>query len=336
VLGTWAQKEAPIRRRQAAYREELRHLEAASECTPEHERLIRHLRSQIERLDHEMIRLQVEDTLRETGERFSKELLDAALWVTQLQSGGLSTKERQEIKERVAQLMDQFDGLVEQLTVWLYLLKTVGYELTGEEAQRSQACIVDSGLLEDRLLTLPELRECGLSLAPTRPIVVRDDLARIRSSDIETDKVVDRSEFVSRADYIDYRRLYCIWHRNVARIYRGLDQIYHLEQIKEQRELHLGRRMHELERQFSDSFPLQVARWQMPSANLLEATDQALRFEVEVFVDDVLREHFHRADRVVTELLVEIERLKKSQDLSSLSLDLSSAPAHNAGSTATT
>jgi small-conductance mechanosensitive channel len=326
VLGAWAQKEQPIRRRQAAYREELQRLEATQEPSLEpasmlaQERRVGELRSQIDRLDRELIRLQVEDTLRRSGEQFSQDLLSVALWVTQLQSGGLTGQERQEIKERAQGLMDEFDGLVEQMTVWLYLIKTIQYELGDGDGRRAQegivASIMQGGLLQDQRLTLQELRDSALPLAPTRPMVLRDDLERIRSSEIETDKVVDRAQFCSRADYIDYRRLYCIWHRNITRTYRGLDQIYHLEQVKDERELHLGRRVHELERQFSDSFLLQVARWQLPNANLVEATDQALRFELTVFVDDVLREHFHRADRVTTEVLVEIERLKQVRAVS--------------------
>jgi hypothetical protein len=53
-----------------------------------------------------------------------------------------------------------------------------------------------------------------------------------------------------------------------------------------------------------------VSYWQLPSADLVEATDTGLRFDVAFFIDDVVREQFQRTERVTTELLTEVDRLR--------------------------
>lgn len=310
ILGRWEHKEPAIRRRQAAYRAEYSRLAALTEPFPGDEAQMQWLKRHIERLDSELIRLRVEHTLRQSGEQFSRGLLDLLHYVSQVEESGLSGKERQQIKERVLALMDQFDGLIKQVTVWLYLLKVIQYDLAEDECAGCVNCFVESDALRDGKLSLHELAACRAPGAPTRPMVLRNELGKIRSSEIEADKVISRSQFVNRSDYVDYRRLYVTWHRNITYLYRSLKQLYQVERLHGDQELRLDDRIKAIERHFSNAFLLNVGHWQLPSAKLVDASGDTLKFELEVFIDDVVREHFQRAERVTTELLMEIDRIR--------------------------
>ena len=96
--------------------------------------------------------------------------------------------------------MDQFDDLIEQITVWLYLIKVVRYELTGDGCHECADCFINHRTLLDGKLTLNELAVCAASDAPKSPMVMRGDLKRIRSSKLEADKAVRREQFANRAD----------------------------------------------------------------------------------------------------------------------------------------
>lgn len=308
ILGDWRDKESSIRRRQDAYRQQYRRLQSGNGNDASASTHSAQLQVQLRRLDGELIRLQVEYSLRGFGERFSHTLLGLVQLASELQDGGFTPKERQRLKRRLERLMDQFDDLIEQITVWLYLVKIIESELTDESYSASIGVFVERDLLRDGKLTLRELKQCRAPGAPTRPMVRREDLRRIRKSDIEADKAIDRSQFRDRPAYVDYRRLYSIWHRNIVHVYRGLEQCHRLESIEHDWELHLDRRLRAIERHFSDTFILRVSYWQLPFASLVDATDTALKYELAFFVDDVVREQFQRSARVTTELLMEIDR----------------------------
>jgi len=308
-LGQWARKEPAIRRRQAAFRAELCRLAAAAPLPGDvvrREWLERH----IERLDDELIRLRVEHTLRQSGEEFSAGLLELLHQVSQMEDGGLGAAERRQIKERALALMAQFDGLIKQITVWRYLIKVTQYELAQDECAGCADCFVESDALRDGRLSLHELAACRAPGAPTRPMVLRNELGKIRSSEVEADKVIRRAQFGSRSDFEDYRRLYVVWHRSITFLYRSLKQIQQVERLRGDNELRLDDRIKAAERQFSSVFLLNVGQWQMPSAKLVDANGGTLKFELEVFIDDVVREHFQRTERVTTELLMEIDRVR--------------------------
>jgi len=109
---------------------------------------------------------------------------------------------------------------------------------------------------------------------------------------------------------MDYKRLYSIWHRNITHVYRGMDKAYHVERLHGEQEQRLDDRIHAIEHHFSDTLLLRVSYWQLPSANLVDATDGALTFQLAFFIDDVVREQFQRAERVTTEVLAEVDRLR--------------------------
>jgi small-conductance mechanosensitive channel len=310
VLGLWSHKEPAIRRRQAVYREEHARLAALPAPSPHEQAEQERLARTIARLDGELIRLQVEDALRVRNERFSIELLNLTQYCSRLEVGGLDARERAQIQARVLQLMGQFDELIEQITVWLYVVKLIECELTFADCSQSLASFLQRDLLRDGRLTLDELVTSQSPGAPTRRMVQREDLAHIRSSSIEADKAVQRAEFRDRALYMDYKRLYSIWHRNITHVYRGLERVYHIENLRDDNELDLDEQVRKIERHFSDTFLLSVSYWQLPFANLTEATDTTLKFELAFFVDDVVREQFQRSQRVTTEVLTEIDRLR--------------------------
>ena len=309
VLGEWAQKEPAIRRRQAFYRQECARLGDQAGLSTRELARVEWLRRRVERLDGELIRLQVEHSLRERNELFSRELLELTQYCSRLGQNGLDAGERGRIRSRVLRLMEQFDELVEQITVWLYLLKIIEGELIDADYEASIASFVQRDLLRDGRLTLDELAASQAPGAPTRRMVQREDLKQIHSSSIEADKAVDRAQFRDRARYVDYRRLYSIWHRNITQVYRGLEQIYHLERLEDERELGLDESVRKIERHFSDTFLLSVSYWQLPFASLTKVTETALKFELALFVDDVVREQFQRSQRVTTEMLTEVDRL---------------------------
>lgn len=308
VLGEWPQKQVAIRRRLETYRSKYQLQVEDPSISEEAQKAW--LEEHLARLEGELIRLQVEHDLRARGEAFSKELIDLVKYCSYAEDRGFSANERQEIKQRILEAMDHFDDLIEQITVWLYLVKIIECELTDADYSASIASFVQRDLLRDGRLTLRELAQCNAPGAPTELMVKRDDLKRIVSSDIEADKAVDRAQFRDRAHYMDYKRLYSIWHRNITHVYRGLEKAYHIERLHGEQEQRLDERIHAIEHHFSDTFLLRVSYWQLPSANLVDASDTALTFQLAFFVDDVVREQFHRSERVTTEVLAEIDRLR--------------------------
>ena len=312
VLGLWPRKRAAIRRRQAAYR--ATYIELASQSSPSlaEEAQKFWLQDHMTRLDGDLIRLQVEDALRDRSEVFSQGLLNLFHYFTQLEDGGRVLGARQQIRERVAAILAQFDDLVEQITVWLFLVRVIESEVTDQVSDTSIARFIDNDLLRDGRLTLAELASCQIPNVPNRPIVKREDVARIRSSEIEAEKATDHVGFADRGAYVDYRRLYGIWHRNITHVYRGLEGIYHFDPLANDDEKSLSQRVRDVERHLSDTFLLRVSHWQLPFAKLVDVTGNKHKFELSFFVDDVVREHFQRSERVATELLMEIERLQRA------------------------
>jgi len=310
VLGEWPQKDAAIRRRLGFYRSEYQGLLQLEAPSASDEAQIVWLQEHLTRLEGELIRLQVEHDLRARSEEFSKELISLIKYCSYAEDGGFNADERQQIKGRVFEAMDHFDNLIEQITVWLYLVKIIECELTDADYSASISSFVQRDLLRDGRLTLQELAQCNAPGAPIELMVKRSGLKQIVSSDIEADKAVDRTQFRDRAHYVDYRRLYSIWHRNVTHVYRGLDKAYHVERLHSEEEQRLDDRIHAIERHFSDTLLLRVSYWQLPSANLVDAGDAALTFQLAFFIDDVVREQFQRTERVTTEVLAEVDRLR--------------------------
>lgn len=310
ILGLWSRKEPAIRRRVEVYQQEADLLGALPTRLPADEARLFWLHDHLHRLEGDLIRLPVEHRLRESSERFSGELLDLGRFCQTAQTSGFSLKEHAQVRERAGVLMDHFDELIEQITVWLFLVKTVESELTDQAHNASIATFVQRTMLEDGALTLAELQSCNVPEAPQRRIVLREELARIRHSENEADLVIDPATFVDRSSYIDYRRLYTIWHRNITHVYRGLQQFARGESARSDRDHSIADRVRALERFFADTFLLRLSYRQMPTINLVDANAAELKFEVAYFVDDVVREHFQRRDRVTTELLMEIERLR--------------------------
>jgi len=310
VLGLWSLKEPAIHRRMDVYRQEAEQLTALAQRTPADEMRLFWLRDHLVRMDGELIRLFVEKMLRERGEEFSGELLALSRFCQQVDNDGSLIREQQHIKEWAVQLMDHYDLLIEQITVWLFLVKTIESELTDQADDDSVARYIERAALADGRLSLQELEASGVPNAPKRSIVQRDELSHIRSSDAEADLIVDPAEFRDRAAYVDYRRLYIIWHRNITHVYRGLQQIYRIEHLRWDQDHSLADRVRAIERHLADTFLLRLSYRQLPTVNMVDTTGAELKFEVAYFVDDVVREHFQRKERVTTELLMEIERLR--------------------------
>lgn len=310
ILGLWPHKRAAILRRQDAYRAEYARLSANPSPLPADEAQMEHLARQVERLDGEITRLGAEHRLRRSGEDFSRELLGLVRLSAQLQDGGLLDGERDHLKQRIGRLMDRFDELIEQVTVWLHLVKVLQYELTEAACHTRRQSELRRDLADLDALSLQALSSCSGPDAPARVMVRREELGRIHSSDTEADKVVVRDHFADRAGYVDFRRLYATWHRNITLVYRGLVRLHRLEQLQGVQESRLDEQVAAIERHFADTFLLSVGSWQLPAANLVDAGDANLKFQLEVFVDDVVREQFQRDERVVTELLMEIDRIR--------------------------
>jgi hypothetical protein len=162
----------------------------------------------------------------------------------------------------------------------------------------------------DGELSLSELVALNPPFAPQAPMVTREALPDIRSSETETEKAIDHRIFPDRASFEDHKRLYNIWHRNITFVYRRLMEIYEFEHLPVEKQVRLSEEIREIEKYMADSFLLRVSSWQMPHAHLVEIGEGATRYELVYFVDDVVREHFQRDRRVRSELLQEIERLQ--------------------------
>lgn len=304
LLGYWPTKEAAIQRRLSElHRQRMAEPGADKIADPQ-------LSREIEVLEGALLRLKTEHDLRLQCESFSHALLMLMKRTADLEEGGLDSGEREEISDAAGALLDQFDSLVAQITAWLYWLKVTQYDVTPEGCHECPIC---SGGL--RFTAGPPLEidpdlviACPNNPEVRTPLARREDVARVRSSDIEADRAVLRAHFADRANYVDYWRLWSIWHRNILQIYRGLLALQDLESLIGESEYRVDDKIHDLERRFSDAFLLRVGRWQIPSANLVEATPTSVKVQLEVFIDDFVREQFQREERVTTELLLEIDR----------------------------
>jgi small-conductance mechanosensitive channel len=315
ILGDWEEKRAAILSRRATYEAELRTLPDAATALPT-DRTKRHwLESQTRRLTGELVRLEVEHILRERGEHFSEALLRLMQSATLAEQSGFDQAEQTRLRAMTLDLMDQFDRLIEQITVWLYLVQVIQYEMSDPNYHRYTERLADGGALQDGALTLAELHAVGAPGAPLRPMVVRDDLTSPMSSQDAADRAVDRTHFRDRSHYADFQRLYTIWHRNILQVYRGLYRVYELRALRSA-EWHLDEQVKAVERAFATNFLLRIGGWQMPEASLVDIAAGALTFRVEVSIDDVVREQFQRSDRVIAELLMEIDRVRGSYQIS--------------------
>lgn len=314
ILGSWSQKGPAIHRRITAYQQQLDDLEKVPERTLSQETQLFALKDTIARLQGELIRLQVDQSLREYSEAFNRSLLDAIQEAMALEKANRVASEWPTVRQHLAQLMDQFDTLIEQITVWLYLVRAIEAELVDESYEASIAHFVNSDLLLDGHLTMEELAASGAPERPTRPIVARDDVKRGRGNDLAGEQGVDHRQFIDHDAYADYKRMYVIWHRNIFFVYRGIYRLYSTEHADDQRAVRLAERLRDLERYFAESFLLRVSHWQLPTPKVLEITDSKLRFELSFFVDDVVREHYQRSERVLTELQMEVQRVLEACD----------------------
>jgi len=308
ILGLWSVKKAAMTRRLGEIRRESARVPAMGDAGPAALEESEHLRHKAERLEGEMLRLETEHHLRYSSESFSHELLMLMKRTADLEDGGLNDSEREGIRSKAGELLDQYDTLVEQITAWMYWLKITQYELSAEGCRNCPICAVRSRLDQTYVLDLDLVAACPTNGGSLAPLARREDVSRVHSSDTEADKAVLRAHFVDRANYMDYWRLWSIWHRNILHVYRGLLALQDLDGIEGENEYRLDDKIATLERHFSDTFLLRVGRWQVPSANLVEATPTSVRVQLEVFIDDLVREQFQREERVTTELLLEIDR----------------------------
>ncbi len=308
ILGAWPVKKAAMTRRLEALRSWRADVLGLGDTDPETIELGEKLRRQVEHIEGEMLRLETEHLLRQASEAFSHELLVLMKLTAELQDGGLVMEEREEISAKAGKLLDQFDALVKQITAWLYWLKITQYELSPEGCRHCPDCTVRSRLDHTYALDLDLVMACPTNKGALKPLVRRETLGAIHSSETEADKSVLRAHFADRANYQDYWRLWTIWHRNIAHVYRGLLRIQNMDGISVDNEHRLDDKVAALERHFADAFLLRVGRWQVPSANLVEATPAGMKIQLEIFIDDLVREQFQREERVTTELLMEIDR----------------------------
>lgn len=310
VLGEWPLKEPALRRRIAAYEARVAELLTLQGALPGKEIERQWMSRRIERLNGELIRLQIEGELRQNGEAFSKDLLHLARWASHNEHGGLDPIKRDALARHVDVLVDKFDTLVEQISTWLYLIKAIEYHLIDDSYDEPMKQFVARKSHSDERLLLAELRECGFPLVPEGPIARRSDCVADHHSDQEATRAVDREQFNDRNEFLDYQRLYSAWHQNVLKIYRELVAIRRTNQLEGSQSFRLDARIQDLERQFADDFLLNVGHWQLPTVSLTAIDDGKLTFEVVFFVDDALRDECHRVERVSTELLMEIDRAR--------------------------
>lgn len=310
VLGEWPLKEPALRRRIAAYEARVDELLTLQGALPGKEIERQWMSRRIERLNGELIRLQIEGELRQNGEAFSKDLLHLARWASHNEHGGLDPIKRDALARHVDVLVDKFDTLVEQISTWLYLIKAIEYHLIDDSYDEPMKQFVARKSHSDERLLLAELRECGFPLVPEGPIARRSDCVADHHSDQEATRAVDREQFNDRNEFLDYQRLYSAWHQNVLKIYRELVAIRRTNQLEGSQSFRLDARIQDLERQFADDFLLNVGHWQLPTVSLTAIDDGKLTFEVVFFVDDALRDECHRVERVSTELLMEIDRAR--------------------------
>lgn len=307
ILGLWSVKKAAMARRLEALRS--RRAEALSLSDSTHAAIQpgETLRRQVESLEGEMLRLETEHLLRQASESFSHELFVLMKQTAEMEDGGLTSEERAHVSARAGELLDQFDALVEQITAWLYWLKITQYELSPEGCRDCPICAVRSRLDQSYALDLDLVMACPVNKGALAPLARRESVGAIHSSETEADKSVLRAHFADRANYRDYWRLWSIWHRNIIHVYRGLLQIKNLDGVSADNEHRLDDKVAAIERHFADTFLLRVGRWQVPSANLVEATSEGIKIQLELFIDDLVREQFQREERVTTELLMEID-----------------------------
>lgn len=308
VLGEWPLKEPALQRRIAAYEARIAELLPLQGAIPGSEIERQWMSRRVERLNGELIRLEVEGQLRQNGEAFSKHLLHLARWASHNEHGGLDQIKRDALARHVDVLMDKFDTLVEQISTWLYLIKAIEYHQIDESYDEPMKQFVARKSHSDGRLLLAELRDCGFPLVPDGPIARRSDCVADHHSDQEATRAVDREQFNDRNEFLDYQRLYSAWHRNVLNVYRELVAIRQTNQLEGSQSFRLDSRIQALERQFADDFLLNVGHWQLPTVTLVAIDDGKLTFEVVFFVDDALRDECHRVERVTTELLMDIDR----------------------------
>lgn len=158
---------------------------------------------QMARLNGDLIRLQVEDTLRDHSELLSQEMLLLAHQLATAEDEGRLAQVTEWGRREVTSLMDHSDELIEEITVWMYLVQMIDSELADQDCERSIATLLEQDLLDDSRLTLAELHRSQAPHAPQRPLIRRDQLDRPRSSDDEAEKNIDPLLFADHGSHED-------------------------------------------------------------------------------------------------------------------------------------
>jgi len=258
---------------------------------------------QVRMLSKELKRLEQEDKLNNQLEALTENLHDLGNEVSRLEEGGLDDTERRRIQTRLASIRGHIEQIANTTTVWLmatrYGMVRNGKTLVSLEAIEKQT---------DEYIRRCEA-EVGKTIAQVGkiPIGGTDDVeAAIQIETIICPKGFDGLDagFADIDMREEFEEIVMLWNKKIHSLTTRVNAVE--EELHRGNEQRVDTRVRELRKWITTDFKETTPEWKYPVVDFSAFGDFTLNFQLEVQVDDIVREHFGRRVRVETELREEI------------------------------
>jgi small-conductance mechanosensitive channel len=297
------------------------------------------------RLAIEIERITVESSIRYTCEQLLRRLQFLSQFVHSLERGGLDLREREAISAVIDSLWRMVAGVRRQLTIWLHLVGRADatYKWSGNVMQLTTAAELDQLLpsidkLEEwrKMQTVPnEIKMQLLSngnlavlgtlsdvdeefyLAGSRAWIEFSREVKSRGVQASMDKSLATwmKEQPAWSTFKDYHSLYESWHKPVCDLIHHIEACHRITRSHSDKEFQLDDAVMKVVNLVEEKFLLTTPGWQRPDADFIGFGASSIDFQLELFVDDLVRGHFERAADVFSELGVEIVRRFKQEGI---------------------
>lgn len=245
-------------------------------------------------------RLELEHQVNGELEALTTQLDSLAIGIEQRERGGLDARERAELSLRFEETQGLISSLKRTLTEWLFLMRftlveTVAIPETVAELQH----LVESYTSEVRRA----IAAGEITLLGDLPIQRKESLA-LRH---RMDTLLNRRGFrnldrgLSDLDQIDeFGEFIRVWNKKVQRLEQDCEALCTALERGEERRLDDAVRA--LRDWAYSGLKETTPEWKYPYVVFEDLGPGGFHFTLEVFVDDIRREHFERQERVATEL----------------------------------
>lgn len=266
--------------------------------------------SEIGTLAKEMKRLEQEHRLNNQLEFLTEELQSLGYETSYLEKGGLDDKEKARIGARLDGVKSQIEQIAKTITLWLMAIR---YGMVKDKESPQSPRAIQARV--DEYIQHCEA-EVGKKIIPAGQISIggADDVqAHEQRETIVRRKGIDGFDagFSDIDTREEFEEIVNLWNKKLHSLTAHVTTLE--KELQSGNEQRLDSHIHELRRWITTDFKETTPEWKYPVVDFSAFGDFTLNFELEVQIDDIVREHFGRRVRVETELREEIlERFQEA------------------------